>query len=118
VLQVPLLLRSQGEQCHIEIEIKPGAEGEQAKTGDETYPVGENMTWALAGLSIVGVILNIKRSRAGFLLWCATNASWAIIDYRAGLYAQSVLFVVYFILAVWGFYAWKPKDGCFDKEKP
>ena len=67
------------------------------------------MTWALTALSIIGVILNIKRIRAGFLLWCATNASWAIIDYRAGLYAQSALFVVYFVLAVVGFYQWGKK---------
>jgi len=65
------------------------------------------MTWALAALSIVGVILNIRHKKICFIVWMASNGSWAIIDYRAGLYAQSALFVVYFALAVWGWWAWR-----------
>ena len=63
--------------------------------------------WINATLSLLGVVLNIHKKRSGFAIWMGTNASWAIIDWRAGLYAQSVLFAVYFVLAVWGYWKWK-----------
>ena len=64
------------------------------------------MTWVLAFLSIVGVILNIRKKRSGFLIWMFTNSVWAIVDFRHGLYAQAFLFIVYFFLALWGWLAW------------
>ncbi len=65
------------------------------------------MTWLLTLLSILGVILNIRKSRACFYIWAGTNASWAVVDYQAGLHAQAALFAVYFSLAVWGIWAWR-----------
>jgi len=65
------------------------------------------MTWFLTALSIVGVILNVKHDRRGFLFWMITNAAWVIVDFRHGLYAQAFLFVVYFFLSLWGWLAWK-----------
>ncbi len=64
------------------------------------------MMWALTALSLMGVILNIRKHRACFWIWTGTNASWAAIDWWAGLYAQAVLFAVYTGLAVWGLIAW------------
>ena len=64
------------------------------------------MMWVLTGLSLVGVVLNIKKQKACFIIWGFTNAVWAVIDFKAGLPAQGVLFSVYFCLAVWGFIAW------------
>ena len=63
--------------------------------------------WILAALSLVGVVLNIHKRRAGFAVWMGTNAAWAVIDWQSGLYAQSALFVVYFVLAVWGWVRWR-----------
>ena len=63
--------------------------------------------WLLTGLSLVGVVLNIKQKRSCFIIWGVTNAAWAGVDLNAGLYAQAVLFAVYFVLAVWGYMAWK-----------
>jgi len=65
------------------------------------------MTWLLTILSLVGVVLNIKKARACFYIWAFTNAAWAVIDYRAGLLAQSALFAVYFALALWGIASWR-----------
>jgi len=62
--------------------------------------------WMLAGLSIFGVVLNVHKDPAGFLVWMFTNACWAVIDFRKRLYAQSFLFVVYFFLALWGWISW------------
>lgn len=64
------------------------------------------MTWIITALSIVGVIANIYKRSWCFLVWAFTNAAWAVIDFRHGLYAQSALFTVYFALAIFGLYKW------------
>ena len=43
------------------------------------------MTWVLTVLSFIGVILNIRKKRAGFVVWFFTNIFWAVIDFKAGL---------------------------------
>jgi hypothetical protein len=66
----------------------------------------EMMMWFLAALSIFGVVMNVHKDPRCFLLWMFTNACWAVIDFRKRLYAQSFLFVVYFLLALWGWFSW------------
>ena len=63
--------------------------------------------WILTGLSLIGVVLNIKKLKVCFLVWAVTNITWAIVDFKAGLVAQGVLFVIYTGLAVYGFLAWR-----------
>lgn len=67
------------------------------------------MTWLLAALSFIGVILNIKRHRSCFYVWAVTNLAWTIIDYQAEIYAQAALCFVYFLLALWGILEWRKK---------
>lgn len=62
--------------------------------------------WCLAFLSIAGVVLNVLKNPIGFVIWMFTNASWAVIDFKAGIPQQGCLFVVYFVLSVWGFSVW------------
>jgi nicotinamide riboside transporter PnuC len=64
-------------------------------------------TWLLTGLSLIGVILNIRKLRACFYIWLFTNAAWMIVDFHKGLPAQGCLFAIYVILAIWGIVAWK-----------
>lgn len=64
------------------------------------------LTWLLTAASIVGVVLNIRQHRGCFAIWLITNASWAIIDFRKGIYAQAALFGVYFALSIWGLIQW------------
>ena len=61
-------------------------------------------------LGIVGVILNNHRRRECFYLWMVSNAGWMIVDYRAGIYVQSGLFLTYFFLAVHGLWKWRKND--------
>ena len=68
------------------------------------------MTWILVIVSLVGVILNIKHSRVCFFLWAGTNLSWAIIDFKKGIPAQGFLFIIYFILSIWGIYEWRKNN--------
>jgi nicotinamide riboside transporter PnuC len=62
--------------------------------------------WFVTFLSIIGVVLNIKKNKLCFAIWIFTNATWMIVDFRAGLHAQAFLFAVYTCLAVWGLYRW------------
>lgn len=69
-----------------------------------------NWLWILTGLSLVGVVLNIKKKRICFAIWAGTNTTWAIVDFRAGLIAQGVLFTIYTGLAIWGLVVWGKVD--------
>ena len=64
------------------------------------------ITWMLTLLGIIGVILNIYKIRACFLVWIAGNVGWMIVDFHYGVYAQSALFGIYLILAVIGYIQW------------
>lgn len=65
------------------------------------------MFWFLTILSLIGVILNIKKKRACFLIWMCTNFLWTIIDFKKGIPEQGVLFLIYTGLAIWGWFDWK-----------
>lgn len=65
--------------------------------------------WIIAALSLIGVVLNIKKRRLCFVFWTFTNFAWMIIDIKEGIVAQGVLMGVYFVLALWGLYEWRRK---------
>lgn len=67
----------------------------------------DNWLWIITGVSIAATILNVKKKRVCFVIWCFTNLTWAVVDFVKGMYAQSFLFIVYFALAVWGLVAWR-----------
>lgn len=64
------------------------------------------MEWFITCFSIAGVILNIRKSKICFIIWTFTNASWMVVDFIRGIYSQSFLFFIYFILAIYGLYKW------------
>jgi nicotinamide riboside transporter PnuC len=61
-------------------------------------------------LSLIGVILNIKKNKICFIVWSFTNLSWFIIDLYKQIYMQAFLFLVYFILALYGIYEWSKRN--------
>lgn len=64
-------------------------------------------TWVFFVLTIVGVILNIKKNKLCFVVWAFTNFAWMVVDYKAGIYAQAAKYAVMFVLALWGLYEWR-----------
>ena len=66
----------------------------------------EAFTWQLTVVSIIGVVANIYHKRWCFFLWMYTNFAWAMVDLYYGIYAQSILFGVYFSLAIVGALKW------------
>jgi nicotinamide riboside transporter PnuC len=66
-----------------------------------------NWTWILVLLGVIGVILNNHRRIECFYVWGITSFCWMIIDFQKGIYSQSALFAIYFMLAIHGWYNWK-----------
>ncbi len=62
--------------------------------------------WSTALLALVGVWLNIHGRRACFAIWHVTNATWAVIDFVHGIYAQAAIQAVYFFLSIYGLLKW------------
>lgn len=71
--------------------------------------MSSNYMWIVSALAVIGVVLNIQKRSECFIVWSITNAAWAVYDYCIGAYAQSALFVVYFLLAIWGLIKWRKK---------
>jgi len=70
------------------------------------------LTALLTAASIAGVILNIRRQRSSFYIWSVTNLSWAAVDFYREIWAQGILFLIYFALAIYGAWAWgKDKEA-------
>lgn len=69
------------------------------------------ITAILTILSILGAYLNAKKKIEGFYIWIISNIGWIIIDTIAGLYFQSILFVVYTIICIEGIIQWRKSDG-------
>ncbi len=67
----------------------------------------DHLMWIVTAASLVGVVANIKKKTWCFGIWFGTNSIWMIYDYSLGAYAQSALFAVYVILAIWGIYEWR-----------
>jgi nicotinamide riboside transporter PnuC len=64
------------------------------------------MMWLLTAASIMGVVLNNYRRRECFIIWIVANSSWMLYDWSIGAREQAVMFAVYLILSVWGFFQW------------
>ena len=62
--------------------------------------------WLVSAAALVGVVLNIRKRRECFAIWTLTNASWCVIDWQHGLFAQAALMSIYCILSLWGLWAW------------
>ena len=62
--------------------------------------------WVTAAASLVAVWINIHRHVACFWIWAVTNATWAVIDFAHGIYAQAALQAVYFVLSIYGLLKW------------
>jgi nicotinamide riboside transporter PnuC len=60
--------------------------------------------------SLIGTIANIYKKQWCFIIWLFTNSFWCVYDFLNGLYSQSLLFLVYTGLAVWGLIKWRRKS--------
>ena len=83
----------------------------------------EVLSWVMSFVALLGTILNTNMRKEGFYLWFFSNIYIAIIDFKAGLYAQAALFTIYALLAIRGILVWNRKQSTNNprgkpKEKP
>lgn len=64
------------------------------------------LIWVCTVIALIGTILNAKQKKAGFLFWIISNGAFSIYNYQIEEYAQSLLFFVYLILAIYGYFNW------------
>lgn len=64
------------------------------------------LTWLLVIIALIGTVLNVRHDRRGFVLWAISNLGLAIVNARSSEWAQASLWMIYVVLAVWGWLAW------------
>lgn len=68
------------------------------------------LTWIFSIISLLGTILNSNMNKYGNFIWIFTNMFWIIYDFSIGAYAQSLLYLIYLLLAIYGFIKWTMKE--------
>lgn len=63
--------------------------------------------WIVAGVSLIGTVLNVYKRRGGFAVWAVTDVAWVAYDLSIGANAQAALLAIYGAMAVWGFLKWR-----------
>jgi len=74
--------------------------------------------WVTAGLSLLGTWLNVRRHRACFAIWTATNAVWIQASFSHGLPEKGTLHVAYLLLALYGAWHWRPRSAPAEGPAP
>ena len=68
--------------------------------------------WIITIIALIGTVLNAHQKRSGFLFWIVSNAGLSGYNFGIDEYAQSLLFFVYLILAIYGFINWgRPEEN-------
>lgn len=66
-----------------------------------------NIAYIVTALSIVGTIANSFQKRWCFIIWMCTNTFWCIYNIINKQYAQAILYLFNFIMAIIGLIKWK-----------
>lgn len=71
--------------------------------------------WTVTIMALVGVVLNIEQDTRCFFIWGFTNAAFAVRTYFLGAYEMTVLFTIYFVLAIVGIIRWNQKANSVEE---
>ena len=66
-------------------------------------------SWIATSLSIIGAILNAKKSIHGYWVWIISNLLWMVLALIRQDIAQAVLWIVYVVISIYGIYCWAKK---------
>jgi nicotinamide riboside transporter PnuC len=66
----------------------------------------EILGWILALISIIGVVLNIRKKASGFIFYTIANVGWVVVNLHYEIYAQAFLFLVFTGLSIYGWWNW------------
>ena len=59
--------------------------------------------------SLVGDLLIVKKRYLGFVLWVVCDTYFCLYHFGEQDYAESALFLIFMLFAVYGFYEWRFK---------
>lgn len=66
-----------------------------------------NIAYIVTLASIIGTVANSFQKRWCFCIWICTNAFWCIYNIINKQYAQALLYLFNFIMAIIGLVRWK-----------
>lgn len=69
------------------------------------------LSWLMSAVALGGTLMNAERNKWGFCFWLVSNLYMTVRFAVIGEYAQSVLFFVYFVLAIRGIISWTKKES-------
>lgn len=67
------------------------------------------LNWIMSFIALIGTIFNAEKNIYGFIFWLISNLYMSIRFCVIGEYAQSMLFLIYFLLAIRGIAVWGKK---------
>ncbi len=73
------------------------------------------LSWAMSAIALAGTLINAERNKYGFVFWLISNLYMTVRFFVIGEYAQSVLFFIYFLLAIRGIVSWAKKERKTDR---
>lgn len=68
------------------------------------------LSWLMSAIAFAGTVMNAERNKWGFVFWLISNLYMSVRFFVIKEYAQSVLFFLYFILAIRGIFSWTKKE--------
>jgi nicotinamide mononucleotide transporter len=75
-----------------------------ARFTDAAAPFADAM---IAGMSVAAQILQSQRKVESWVLWVAVDALATGLFWSRGLIATSILYAIFFFIALWGLIAWR-----------
>ena len=73
----------------------------------------DHIAYLMTAATIVGTVANSFQKRWCFVIWACTNTFWAVYNVLHHQYAQAILYLFNFVMALVGLYKW----GCKAKQK-
>ena len=67
--------------------------------------------WVVTIISLIGSVLNAKKSKWCFYIWILANILWLIYDIHIELYSRAALDVIQTIICVSGIIYWKKEEN-------
>lgn len=68
------------------------------------------LSWLMSAIAFAGTVMNAERNKWGFVFWLISNLYMSVRFFVIKEYAQSILFFLYFILAIRGIFSWTKKE--------
>ncbi|HLP03996.1 MAG TPA: nicotinamide riboside transporter PnuC [Paludibacter sp.] len=75
-----------------------------AKFTDSTIPIADSI---VGTLSVTGTLMLARKYIENWLVWIVADALATALFFYKGLYPTAIIFVIYTIMAVVGFFQWK-----------